>query len=193
MQLIFTFLLFSHFCFAGTFNAKEMIKTEFLKAVEKSPISDKKKKKYKKIIKEARVHKKVPTFFYLYSLSLPHSNLKIFLDLGKKLQTKVNSSIEIYGVFRGMAKEKKFKKFLRRFRPNDESSMIRFDASIFKKLNIKQVPAYVFSYCNTQEYFDFRKCDNKFIVRGDITLRKFISLMAKKDAKFDKYYEALNF
>lgn len=60
----------------------------------------------------------------------------------------------------------------------------------FNALKLSVVPAYVFSFCNS-ENFRFRDCENKYIVKGNITLDFFIKLIADKNSDYNKYYKSL--
>lgn len=74
---------------------------------------------------------------------------------------------------------------------NIKSSNVKFHIHpwAFKSLNLKVVPAYVFSICDNDN-FKFRDCENKFIVKGNISLEYFMKLISEKDKSYSKYYDS---
>lgn len=60
----------------------------------------------------------------------------------------------------------------------------------FQDLGLKQVPAYLLSYCNNDD-FRFKECDNKYIIKGNISLEYFFNEIAKTNEYFKEHHHSL--
>ena len=136
--------------------------------------------------------KKVDTIFYLFSTSQSEYMFYNFVEESSKLK-KVNKNIKYYGVVQGMLSKKQLQKLYTPFKYNKEledDAVIKMQPFIFKDLDLKRVPVYLFSKCSMSE-FKYKDCENKYIVRGEISLKKALDVVSKNDKSYLKYLNIL--
>ncbi len=135
--------------------------------------------------------KKVDTVFYLFSTSQDNYSFYHFIKNVSKLEN-VHKDIKYYGVVQGIIPQIELEKLYQPFKFEktlSEKSIIKMHPFMYKDLELKQVPAYLFSKCPASE-FKYKECENKFLVRGDISLSKALEIVSNEDKSYLKY---LNF
>lgn len=133
----------------------------------------------------------VDTIFYLFSTSQNNYALYNFIKEVSKLK-KVNHDIQYSGVVQGILSQGDLSELQKPFEYNESLSkeaLIRMHPFIYRELNIKKVPAYLFSKCPIE--FEFKKCENKFLIRGDISLIEALHQVTKEDDSYIKYLDFL--
>lgn len=58
---------------------------------------------------------------------------------------------------------------------------------VFDGFNLQEVPAYALSYCNESDFW-FKRCDNRYLVKGDVGLIKFFEILGDNNKLYKKYY-----
>ncbi|MFA6195337.1 MAG: TrbC family F-type conjugative pilus assembly protein [Sulfurimonas sp.] len=135
---------------------------------------------------------KVDTIFYFFSTSQSEYALYNFVNKVSKLES-INKKLKYYGVVQGMLQESELEKLYKPFEFNEslgEKTIIKMHPIMYKDLNLKKVPAYLFSKCSIGE-FKYKDCDNKFLVRGDITLEKALEIVSSEDKSYLDYLHLL--
>ena len=133
-------------------------------------------KKTEKALKEHGVdttkkNEQVDTIFYLYSMSQSEYMLFNFMQEVTKLNA-VNDNLKYYGVVQGLLSKEELKKLYTPFKYHkelEEKVVVKMQPFIFRDLNLKRVPAYLFSTCPSLE-FKYKECKNKYLIRGEISL-----------------------
>ena len=62
----------------------------------------------------------------------------------------------------------------------------QFHPWAFKYFELERVPAYVLSTC--KQDFTFRTCNNKYLVKGDISLVNFFEFISEQNKQYKEYY-----
>ena len=135
---------------------------------------------------------KVDTIFYLFSTSQTEFALKNFMQDVVKLEA-INKRIKYYGVVQGMLSKEQLDVLYNPFRFDKElqsKAKIKMQPFIFKDLQLNRVPAYLFSKCSSTD-FKYKECENKYLVRGDISLAKALDIATKEDKEYHKYLKLL--
>lgn len=152
-------------------------------------------KKQIKYVTDALANKKsdemVDTIFYLFSTSQSNYVLRQFVNDAHKLE-KVRG-IRYYGVVQGMLSEDELAELYQPFKFNQElenKAIIKMQFMIFKDLNLKRVPAYLFSKCPASE-FKYSRCENKYLVRGEIPLSQALEIVTQEDSSYDDFLQTL--
>jgi type-F conjugative transfer system pilin assembly protein TrbC len=108
---------------------------------------------------------KKPQLVYLYSDSVPKTTIENIFKQAKKIK-----SIEFTGCLRGFIGNtaKDLKTFIQKQveKGKIDNIEVRLDPFFFRDLNVKQVPALVYSRCTEQPV----KCDYDYIIYGDSRL-----------------------
>ena len=66
---------------------------------------------------------------------------------------------------------------------------VTFHPWAFEHFKLEKVPAYALSYC--EKDFRFKTCENKFLVRGEVSLTNFFEIVSDEDINYKKYYKKL--
>lgn len=135
---------------------------------------------------------KVDTIFYLFSTSLTEYSFYNFVSVASKLE-RANKGIKYYGVVQGILNETELDKLHAPFKFEKtlgEKAIIKMHPLMFRDLELKRVPAYLFSKCSVDE-FKYKECENKFLVRGDISLHKALEIVTQEDKSYLKYLNLL--
>lgn len=135
----------------------------------------------------------VDTIFYLFSSSLDSFSLFNFVDEAVSLE-KVNPKIKYYGVVQGILNEKELNRFYKPFegiQRLDSKAVIKMHPFIFRKLKLKEVPAILFSKCGHGNNFKFKECENKYLVRGSVSLINALGIVSEMDSSYEKYLQIL--
>lgn len=121
-------------------------------------------KQFQKMYRKYGRYKK-PQLVYLYSDSVPKTTVENVFKQAKKIK-----SIEFTGCMRGFVgnTSKDLKKFIQKQveKGKIDNIEVRLDPFFFRDLNVKQVPALVYSRCTEQPV----KCDYDYIIYGDSRL-----------------------
>lgn len=136
--------------------------------------------------------KKVNTIFYLFSMSQSEYTLFNFIEEVSRLEAK-SLDIKYYGVVQGMLSQEDLEKLYKPFKHYEElgnKTIIKMHPFIYKDLDLKRVPAYLFSKCPIGD-FQYKKCENKYLVRGDISLQAAVEVVANEDTAYKKYLDIL--
>ena len=155
-------------------------------------ISDEKLKEITGSLDGSYIDKKVDTVFYLFSTSQTEYSLYNFVQNSHKLES-VNSDFKYYGVVQGLLNKQQLEELYKPFKYKKElegKAIIKMHPLMFKDLELTRVPAYLFSSCPSNE-FKYKECDNKFIVRGDISFVEALEIVAKEDKHYEKYLKHL--
>ena len=155
-------------------------------------LSDKQKKDITHSLDGSYVDKKVDTFFYLFSTSQTKYSLYSFMQNVNKLES-VNSEIKYYGVVQGILNKSQLDELQKPFKYEKdlrEKVVIKMHPIMFKDLKLKRVPVYLFSSCPSNE-FKYKDCENKYIVRGDISFVEALEIVVKEDKYYEKYLKRL--
>lgn len=139
----------------------------------------------------SKTYKKVDTIFYLFSTSQSEYVFYNFVRDASVLKS-VNKDVKYYGVVQGLLSQENLKEIYTPFKYSSipqEDAIIKMQFMIFKDLDIKRVPAYLFSKCPVS--FKYKECDNKYLVRGEISLQKALEIVSKEDKYYKKYLKIL--
>lgn len=132
------------------------------------------------------INKKVPTLFYFFTSPMPQSSLESFAVMSKKLQNK-HPELKYYAVLRGFPKEG-LKSFMSKYQANKtEGLILRIHPPLYKKLDIKSVPAYAFGMC-PQQFSIAGDCDFMYLVKGDVGLDGFFGLIGDTSQYYKQWY-----
>ncbi|MBW6487545.1 TrbC family F-type conjugative pilus assembly protein [Sulfurimonas sp.] len=137
-------------------------------------------------------NEKVDTIFYLFSMSQDATNLFNFVSDASSLET-VEKEIKYYGVVQGILNNKELESLYKPFKFDEElgtKAIIKMHPLIFKDLELNRVPAYLFSKCSSGE-FQYKKCENKYLVRGDIPLHAALEIIIREDKYYEKFINVL--
>lgn len=174
------------------FNHLDIINKKVEKESFKKIVSSQDKKLQDLNITHTQEDKKVDTIFYLFSMSQSEYMFYNFVEESSKLE-KVNKNIKYYGVVQGMLKKKDLQKLYTPFEYHkklQKKAIIKMQPFIFKDLKLHRVPVYLFSKCSDSE-FKYKKCENKYLVRGEISLQKALEIVSKTDKYYSKYLKIL--
>jgi len=155
---IFLLIFILNIAYADTYKFPQpMIKYDIKDIIEQT-------KQFKEMYKEYGRYKK-PQLVYLYSDSVPKPTVENVFNQAKKIK-----SIEFTGCMRGFVgnTSKDLKKFIQKQveKGKIDNIEVRLDPFFFRDLNVKQVPALVYSRCTEQPV----KCDYDYIIYGDSNL-----------------------
>ena len=135
---------------------------------------------------------KVDTIFYLFSTSQSEYMFYNFVQDSTILK-KINNKIKFYGVVQGVLSQEQLQKLYVPFKyhKNEEANaIIKMQPFIFKDLALDRVPAYLFSKCTRSE-FKYKECENKYIIRGEISLQAALEVVSRNDKSYLKYFKLL--
>ena len=131
------------------------------------------------------------TIFYFVSSDMKIESFKHFVVSIDKLKRR---GYNVVGrvFFRGLIndsldgipnwlKEKKSQSL-----PMSSNVKYQFHPWAFKYFKLNKVPAYAISNC--AEDFTFRTCDNKFLIKGDVTLTEVFDIISKTHKEYKKTY-----
>lgn len=96
---------------------------------------------------------------------------------------KIEESFNPKGMYRYMQE-------LMNYGIKSENFKIHVHPWAFKNLELKKVPAYLLSYCDNDNY-RYKQCDNKYLIRGDISLYYFFNQINKNKKEYESHEEAL--
>jgi len=131
------------------------------------------------------------TIFYFASSDMKAEAFKSFVEHIKKLK---KSKPNIIGrvLFRGLIDGTMdgitfwLKKLEEKGLKRTADVKYQFHPWAFKHFELERVPAYVLSTCKRD--FTFRTCDNKYLVKGDISLVNFFEFLSEQNEKYKEYY-----
>lgn len=131
------------------------------------------------------------TIFYFVSSDMKLESFKHFVVSIDKLKRR---GYNVVGrvLFRGLIndsmdgipnwlKEKKSQSL-----PMSSNVKYQFHPWAFKYFKLNKVPAYAISNCS--EDFTFRTCDNKYLIKGDVTLTEVFDILSKSHKEYKKTY-----
>lgn len=136
--------------------------------------------------------KKIDTIFYLFSMSQNNYVLYNFTLDASKLES-VNKDIKYYGVVQGILSTENLDSLYKPFEFDKElaeKTIIKMHPIMFKDLQLDRAPAYLFSKCSVGE-FRYKSCENKYLVRGDISLHAALEIVVKEDKSYTEYLNTL--
>lgn len=130
---------------------------------------------------------KTPHIFYLYSFSMEPVSVENFIFEAASFRKK-HPEFKFYGVLRGFPKKSSFEKIEKIKKELDGISFkTKFHPYFFRDLNIERVPAIVVADC-PKNFFRYRQCEFKYVVRGDISLKKAFEVISKREKIYKRYY-----
>jgi len=198
MRRIIFFILISalsiQFSYASDQNTTKFLKEINIKAHQHMPSMNKLanilktkimlKKNQNKTVFKINKNKYVLTIMYLYSMSVGKESLEQFMDQSANIMNKFKN-IKFYAIMQNIPKIDFVKYLNSMYKPKYSNFDMKMQPYVFKDLNITKVPDFLFSECPLQ--FKWKMCKNLYIVRGDITLDKALSVVSDKNATFKKY------
>jgi len=134
-----------------------------------------------------REEEKVDTIFYLFSTSQSKFVLYNFIKAASSLE-EVNPQIKYYGVIQGLLSPKQLKELYKPFKFRKKlngKAIIKMQPFIYRDLKLKRVPAYLFSKCPSKT-FKYKNCENKYLVKGEISLSEALDIVSKEDSSYLK-------
>lgn len=144
------------------------------------------------ITQKATTNEKIDTIFYLFSTSQTEYSLYNFISAVSKLES-LNKNIKYYGVVQGMLNKTELDMLYKPFKFEKElgaKTIIKMHPLMYRDLELKRVPAYLFSKCSAGE-FKYKNCENKYLVRGDISLHKALEIVSVEDSSYLDYLHLL--
>jgi len=135
---------------------------------------------------------KVDTIFYLFSTSQSEYVLYNFIKEANQLES-VNKDIKYYGVVQGILTKKQLQKLYTPFKFDknlEGKATIKMQPFIYRDLELKRVPAFLFSKCSARN-FKYEECENKYLIRGEISLQEALEIVSKEDNSYTKYLRKL--
>lgn len=135
---------------------------------------------------------KVDTIFYLFSTSQNPYVFYNFIQEANKLES-INEDIKYYGVLQGMINHDELDKLYKPFKYKkhlEGKAKIKMQFFIYKDLDLDRVPAFLFSKCPSKN-FKYSECENKYLVRGEISLLEALNVVSKENDDYLKYLEVL--
>jgi len=162
--------------------------------------------KYPKLKEDLKYIKSVDTsnkkvkdgVYMLISESIPNNILKEFIISASFLNYYFNTYISF--VVQGFySKEfilniKKISEEFDNFEYGDifkNNFEVIINPSLFKDLGVNKVPILLFSDIKDNETYPSAK-NVKYMIKGDVSLKKFFYLISKDEVKYEKYYNIIN-
>lgn len=136
---------------------------------------------------------KYTTIFYFVDSKVTNVMLKNFSNYINKLK-RFNPNLMGKVMTRGLINDD-FKETAVFFKTITEEEQIKnieyypIHFHSFKHFNLEYVPAYALSLCNSE--FDFKRCEHKYLVKGDISLLSFLEIVSTENKEYLKLYNSL--
>ncbi|CAA6815407.1 MAG: Unknown protein [uncultured Campylobacterales bacterium] len=149
---------------------------------------------YKKEVELLKNPILVDTIFHFVSASVPLANISNTLTSVNKLKSKY-PDLEYRNIYEGISGDSIDQiKELNRYMNEDlndsgsfEHFYMKIDFNVFRKFNITKAPALAFAQCNKRSIYP-SDCEIKYLVRGDIKLDYFFSLIGEDNSSLKEYY-----
>ena len=139
-------------------------------------------------------NKKNQTIFFFVSSDMRIESFKVFVEHINKLRRKGHNVVGRV-IFRGWIDDKMdgipnwLKKMQKEGLKNSEFVKYQFHPWAFRYFELKKVPAFALSSC--YEDFKFRTCENKFLIKGDMSLIEFYKILSNEHKEYEKTYRDL--
>ena len=131
-------------------------------------------------VKISTINKKLKDSFKILDKKGKSHIINIEIISNKKGQLKAVEEFSMRGIYRYALE-------LQNYGVKSTNFKFHIHPWAFKKLSLKEVPAYLLSYCDNDDY-RFKQCDNKYLMKGDVSLKYFFNEIEK----LDKYYSKFN-
>lgn len=178
-------------------NKEKMKKDSFINTLKKQTgyLTDNEvlKNNLEKVIEESEEYNETQiTFFFFASSDLDISNFNNFIGSVDKLQRRGYNVVGrviffglIDGSFDGMANWLKTNKNDNGLK-SSPNIKYQFHPWAFEYFDIKRVPAFALSSCKKD--FRFKTCDNKYLIKGNISFLNFIETLSDNNKDYKKMY-----
>ena len=139
-------------------------------------------------------YKKNQTIFFFVSSDMRIESFKGFVEHINKLRRKGHNVIGRV-IFRGWIDDKIdgipewLKQMQKEGLKNSDFVKYQFHPWAFRYFELKKVPAYALSSCS--EDFKFRTCENKYLIKGDMSLIEFFRILSEENKDYIKIYKDL--
>jgi len=147
---------------------------------------EKKAEMMKQVEQYRQNDKQIDTFFYFYSESMPFNAVDNYFAKFNRLKKKYPDIVG-YTVINGFPNGSIYT-FMNNFNREDfGKGALKIHPILFETYGLTRVPAFGLASCPKE--FDSKKCDFKYVLRGDVSFDFFLEKIAEENKSYKKYYD----
>lgn len=134
--------------------------------------------------------KRVDSFFYFYSESIPIKAADNFLVYFNQIKEKY-PEIKGYVVINGFPPYNIYE-FMQKFnRDKFGKGILKIHPILYENFGVERVPAFGLAKCLDDDKFNSKECDYKYVLKGDVNLAYFLDKITEEDKQYQKYRAVL--